>query len=428
MFSIKFDKKHNLLTIIFRHHFDVQQGRLLCKRLEAELSKAKKKFMVLTDLTDLDSFDKPSYEYIQKMMVLCNTYGISKVFRIIPDEAKDMGFNIMSIFHYSKDVKIHTYKTREEAENYIQINTTITLRKRVVALLRILKIKIIHLSEYPIFRFLIIACGFILLIIIRQVFKAFGISLGYLYITLIALTGFWYEVKGGIIAALIAFVIFAIEVNIFSLWVDREIVLKTMFLRFIIYFLSGIVIGYLAKTEKKIQKKLEFLAGHDKLTGFLNFKFTLMLLKKEFERSKRYKKNLTIAILDIDNFKSINDNHGHLVGNDSLKTFSDIIQKNLRDPDIAGRYGGDEFLIIFPESTCEQGLNMLTRVKTDMVKVKVAPSFLLSKKALALTFSAGLASFSSANKDMNSLIGSADKALYQAKKEGKNRTSACKND
>jgi len=114
MFSIKFDKQRNLLALIFHKHFDAQQGELLCKRLEKELSKIKKGYMLLVDLSDLDSFDSLSGQYIQKMMTLCNSSGVAKIFHIIPDEAKDIGLNIMSAFHYSRDVKIHTRHSRRQ--------------------------------------------------------------------------------------------------------------------------------------------------------------------------------------------------------------------------------------------------------------------------------------------------------------------------
>ena len=423
MFYLKFDKQHNLLTIKFSNYFDIQQGELLSNRLEQELAKVKKGFMIVTDLSDLAYFDIACSPYIKQMMILCNSHGVSRIFRIIPDKTKDIGFNIMSLFHYSKDVKIHTYKTLEEASYYVRINSKITFTDKILTILKILKIKSANLSEHPIFRYFVIISGFIILIILRQLFKAFGVSLGYLYITLIALSGFWFGIKGGIITALSAFIIFTVEVNIFSLWIARDIVLKTMIFRLLVYFLSGIAIGHLSQSEKKIRKKLEFLAGQDELTGFFNFRFTLELLKKEIERCKRYRKNLTVAVIDIDNFKDINDNYGHLVGNDSLQALSNTIKNNLRETDIAGRYGGDEFLLIFPESTCEQGREILTRIKTLMSNFQITSSFLLHKNTISLTFSAGLASFSPYNKTMDALINSADKALYQAKKEGKNRIS-----
>ncbi|MCG2711796.1 MAG: GGDEF domain-containing protein [Candidatus Omnitrophica bacterium] len=163
---------------------------------------------------------------------------------------------------------------------------------------------------------------------------------------------------------------------------------------------------------------------HDELTGGLNYRFSLESLKKEFERSKRYKKNLTIAIIDIDHFKNINDAYGHLVGNDTLKAFSNIIKNNLREVDISGRYGGDEFVLIFPESSAEQGMKIVTRIKTALSESKITSAFLISKKDISVTFSAGLASFSAHNKTMNNLIDTADKALYQAKNEGRNKIVA----
>ena len=125
------------------------------------------------------------------------------------------------------------------------------------------------------------------------------------------------------------------------------------------------------------------------------------------------KESLNHAIIDIDHFKNINDTYGHLVGNDSLKIFSAIIKKTLRETDISGRYGGDEFILIFLESTPEQGMKIVTRIKTLISETKITSSFLMRKKAISLTFSAGLTSFSQQSKSINDLINAADKALYQ---------------
>ncbi|MFH1061734.1 MAG: diguanylate cyclase [Candidatus Omnitrophota bacterium] len=421
MFSIKFDKRYNLLILEFRSNFDEQQGEILCERLKKELAQAKKGFMVISDLSRVDCFDEASSKYIQKMMMICNAHGVSKIFRVVPNKAKDIGFNIMSIFHYSKSVKIYTYESIEEARFFVNLNANITLKDKIFTVLKILKIKILSLTGHYYFRALIIVSGFLLLLILRQVYHAFGVSLGYLYITLIALSGLWFEVTGGVIAALISSIIFVVEVNFFSSWVARDVVFKTMFLRFAIYFLSGIVLGYQSLVEKKLRKNLEFLAAYDELTGFLNYKFTLELLKKELERAKRYKNDLTLAMIDIDNFKNVNDTFGHLVGNDALKIFSKIIKANLREVDIAGRYGGDEFILIFPESTSEQGLMILTRIKSAIANTKIRSAFLVSEKSVLLTFSAGLSTFSLDKNTINDLINSADKALYQAKKEGRDK-------
>ncbi|MBU1086703.1 MAG: GGDEF domain-containing protein [Candidatus Omnitrophica bacterium] len=421
MFSIKFDSRNNLLTLEFHSNFDEQQGEILCSRLEKELGKSKHGFIVLSDLSKMDCFDDAASKYIQKMMKICNDHGVSKIFRVVPNKDKDIGFNIMSIFHYSKSVKIYTYESLEEARFYVNMSTSITLKDKIFTIIKILKIKAVTLAVHNNFRFFILIVGFFSLLILRQIFHAFGVSLGYLYITLIALSGFWFGIPGGVIAATISSIIFVVEVNSFSSWIARDVVFKTMLLRFIIYFISGIVLGHQSRVEKRLREKLEFLAAYDELTGFLNYRFTVELMRKELERSKRYKKNLTIAIIDIDHFKTINDTYGHLVGNDALKTFSKVIKSNLREMDIAGRYGGDEFILVFPESTSDQGLASLNRIKKEISNTKIISKFLINEKSFTLTFSAGLSVVADDKNTVNDLINSADKALYKAKQEGRDK-------
>jgi len=258
MFSVKFDEKRNLLTITFRGSFDAHQGPLLCKRLKRELEKAKKEFMVMTDVSALDFFDESCCQSLKEIMMICDSCGVSKIFRVIPDTGKDMGFSIMSIFHCSDKVKIYTYKNLEEAICNIRLHTPITFFDKIVTLLKILRIKSAAFTTHAYFKSTVVVAGFILLIILRQVFRAFGVSLGYLYVTLIALSAFWFEMWGGIISALVSTLIFSLEVNIFNLWADREVVLKSMLIRFGVYFLSGIVIGYQSHSEKNLEKNWHF--------------------------------------------------------------------------------------------------------------------------------------------------------------------------
>ncbi len=421
MFTIKFDNRHNLLMLEFRSNFNEQQGELLCKKMEKELSKAKKGFVALTDLSRVNNFDDLSIKYIKKTMTIVNAHGVSKIFRIIPDNTKDCGFNVLSIFHYTNNVKTYTYKSKVEAQYHLKLNSNIIFTDKIITILRILRIKASNMTESIYFRYFVIIFGFALSIVLRQVFKAFGISLGYLYILMISLAGFWFEVKGGIIAAIIATLIFTAEVNFFDSWIARDLVLKSMAIRFAIYFLSGIVIGSLSRVERNLRKRMEFLAVNDELTGLLNYRFSLEFLKKESERSKRFNKKLSIAILDIDHFKTINDTYGHLVGNDCLKKFSKIIKNDLRETDIACRYGGDEFFLIFPESSCEQGVKILERIKYSVAATKITSSFLINENSVTLTFSAGIVSFTDYSKTVDELIGEADKALYRAKETGRNR-------
>jgi len=125
----------------------------------------------------------------------------------------------------------------------------------------------------------------------------------------------------------------------------------------------------------------------------------------------------------MDNLKNINDKYGHLVGNDILKSFGEVIRSNLRhNIDVVGRYGGDEFLFILPESTSEQALIILERIRERLLKVQILPSFLAEERNFSLHFSAGVSSFPYNGDNLRELIDIADTALYHAKKSGGNKT------
>ena len=324
-----------------------------------------------------------------------------------------MGLNIMSIFHYSDKVKIYTYNSLEEAEHHLSLNLKNAWKDKLRSLSRILEIKVLNFNEHTEYCFLIIAAGFAGLIILRQIFHEFVSSLIYLYILLIALSAFWFQVRGGVSAALVSTLIFVAEISMFDSWPNRDVVMHTMTMRFIIYFFTGIVIGHQSATEKKLRKKIAFLSAHDDLTGFLNYRFSMEFLKKEFNLCKRHNKNLTIAILDIDEDSGKNKISAFLGDNDRLGKISDIINSGLRDTDVAGIYGGDEFLLIFPESSSDQAVKVLKRIRSALSEVKLPP-----EKETVMTFCAGLSYFSRDEESVNDLINAAEKALYQAKEKG----------
>jgi diguanylate cyclase (GGDEF)-like protein/PAS domain S-box-containing protein len=175
-------------------------------------------------------------------------------------------------------------------------------------------------------------------------------------------------------------------------------------------------------TERKVlEEKLKTLASHDELTGCVNFRSTMKLLENEITRSQRYKKKFSIIMIDIDHFKRINDEYGHLVGNDALATFAKVIKNSVRNIDAVCRYGGEEFIIILPESDSQQALAVLDRIRSNLEQTKITSSRLENGKELSLKFSAGIAAFPYNAKDLKELIWVVDGALRQAKQEGKNR-------
>ena len=173
--------------------------------------------------------------------------------------------------------------------------------------------------------------------------------------------------------------------------------------------------------RKELEEKLRNLASHDELTGCVNFRSTMDLLEKEIARSQRYQKRFSIVMIDIDDFKRKNDEYGHQVGNDILVAFANVIKNNLRSIDSVGRYGGDELIVILPETDAQQALVVLERMKNSLEQIKINSPHLDNAKEVRLKFSAGIAVFPHNAKDLKGLIWVADNALLQAKKEGKNR-------
>lgn len=164
------------------------------------------------------------------------------------------------------------------------------------------------------------------------------------------------------------------------------------------------------------------LAAKDGLTGLYNHAYIKERLKQEIYRCQRYEHPLSLLMIDIDDFKSLNDNYGHVVGDRVLKTLSMLMQEIIRPSDIIGRYGGEEFLVILPQTNSENSLAVAERIRENIefYKFEVHPS---KKKISQITVSIGLSAFPDHGKTSEDLIVFADESLYAAKKEGKNRVT-----
>lgn len=136
-------------------------------------------------------------------------------------------------------------------------------------------------------------------------------------------------------------------------------------------------------------------------------------LKKELEKSFRSKKELSLLMIDIDDFKQVNDNYGHLAGDEALRTIGELININIRNMDIAARYGGEELAIIVPESTLNDAVLLAQRIREKISKIEFA--------GFSVTVSIGICHSSLDIRGINDIISRADKALYDAKLSGKNR-------
>jgi len=173
------------------------------------------------------------------------------------------------------------------------------------------------------------------------------------------------------------------------------------------------------KTEeekKKLIEKLERLSRTDSLTGLLNKRALLDRLEYEVERARRYKSELALLICDLDHFKDINDTYGHSAGDKVLQIFADILTSSVRRPDIVGRFGGDEFLLIFPQAPAKGAEGFAERLRRNVEWMRF-----MDELPFRVTISIGIAGFEGGEDDFQSLLKRADSALYASKRSGRNR-------
>ncbi|OUR64885.1 hypothetical protein A9Q79_06240 [Methylophaga sp. 42_25_T18] len=166
-------------------------------------------------------------------------------------------------------------------------------------------------------------------------------------------------------------------------------------------------------------EKSRNLALKDALTGIWNRQALNEILDKEFARWQRYQSPLSIIIWDVDFFKRVNDNYGHAAGDKVLRTIARIFQKATRDADFISRFGGEEFMGVFPETRLEDALTLANKIRE---KVELS-KFHYEDKRVFITASAGLATFRPGD-SIDDVFKRADKALYQAKEGGRNRCAS----
>lgn len=155
-------------------------------------------------------------------------------------------------------------------------------------------------------------------------------------------------------------------------------------------------------------------ATHDEKTGLYNNKFFETILDMEVEKAKRHQEKLSLVLIDIDFFKKINDVYGHMKADDLLRVLAKVIQKEIRGSDVAARFGGEEFFILLPETSLEKAKRLATRLKKSIHSDKIL-------KKHGLTVSGGVTQFREKGDSKKNLKQRVDKALYQAKKTGRDK-------
>ncbi|HMW78069.1 MAG TPA: GGDEF domain-containing protein, partial [Rhodocyclaceae bacterium] len=158
------------------------------------------------------------------------------------------------------------------------------------------------------------------------------------------------------------------------------------------------------------------LVRHDQLTGVLNRRGLEEAFAKEIARANRHETLLCAALLDLDNFKKLNDSLGHDAGDSALIHLATVCRNTLRPQDTVARYGGEEFIILLPDTGLDDAINALTRLQRELTR----QIFMHDNRKTLITFSAGVTQVAP-GEDQAVVIKRADEAMYEAKKTGKNR-------
>ena len=180
-------------------------------------------------------------------------------------------------------------------------------------------------------------------------------------------------------------------------------------------------LAFLLRRNRMFRRQLQTLADRDDLTALLNRRKILALAAQALRTSASSRGGLTIALLDLDHFKNFNDRYGHAFGDDVLRAFADAARRTLRESDQIGRYGGEEFLVIMPDTDIAAARAVIERLRETVKKLPVANEAASRDGSAQVTLSAGLASARDGETSIEEVIRRADLALYRAKETGRDR-------
>jgi diguanylate cyclase (GGDEF)-like protein len=172
----------------------------------------------------------------------------------------------------------------------------------------------------------------------------------------------------------------------------------------------------LALQNAQLSTEIKKLAIQDELTGTFNNSQFLLLGEREFNRAQRYERPLSVIMFDLDHFKRLNDDYGHIIGDQVLRVVAERCKSNIREVDILGRFGGEEFAVVLPEAGPLDVQRISERLRRDIAKMPISTT----AGPINLTISIGAASITSEIINFKKLIDCADYAVYQAKRRGRN--------
>lgn len=189
--------------------------------------------------------------------------------------------------------------------------------------------------------------------------------------------------------------------------------LQALYLGTYTFGLTMVNIGFLLLTSEVIRRNFEILAATDALTGIRSRRVVIDSANNLFERSRRSEQPFVVMMIDLDHFKAVNDNYGHAVGDEVLRAFCRRIEHVLRRSDVLGRFGGEEFVVLLPDSTADQAVQLAGRL--------LQAAAMSDSQLPVITVSIGVSEWRPTDESASQLLERADHALYEAKMAGRNR-------
>jgi two-component system chemotaxis response regulator CheY len=184
---------------------------------------------------------------------------------------------------------------------------------------------------------------------------------------------------------------------------------------------SGKRILMLEQQLTEARQQVEALAMYDGLTGALNRRAIEECAEAEFQTIARSKRPMSVILLDVDHFKNVNDQFGHAAGDQTLRQIAKALKENLRGYDRVGRWGGEEFILILPDTELKDALMAAERLRAQIGEMKIP---LENEETISVRISLGVACTTNGFPSLSKLVDAADQALYKAKQNGRNRVCA----
>ena len=262
------------------------------------------------------------------------------------------------------------------------------------------------LQQLPRWSVLVGLALFVGVVACADVFVAGDVSLRLLYVPAIVLAAWVAGVGWAAALSLLVSIFAAFGEAALQPW--ESIWLWELLVRFGMFCCLSVSVGLLRRAVERERQ----LAGSDSLTGLANSRSFFETAGAELNRSRRSGRPITVAFIDCDDFKAINDSLGHLTGDELLKTIATTIRSSTRSYDVAARLGGDEFALLLPETAAESGAAVVTRVHERLTSA-------MQSNAWPVTFSIGAVTFIEHPETTSELVRAADELMYAVKRAGK---------